>query len=243
MQLYGLVGRNISYSFSRAYFAEKFNGLGLDAQYRNFDIDDISQLAEVIAMPGLRGFNVTIPYKREVIPCLDRLSPAAIEIGAVNVVKVEADGTLSGHNTDWMGFTGSLRPLLQDGMTGALVLGTGGASLAVTYALERMGINHESVSRTSPGLRYDNLLRKDFPNPLIIINCTPVGTAPDIEKSPLDGHFFRPGDIAFDLIYNPPKTRFLRDAEAAGATIVNGLRMLEIQADLAWEIWNRAADV
>ncbi len=238
MQLYGLVGRHISYSFSRAYFTQKFGRLGIDARYENFDIDDISLLEKITVIPGLRGFNVTIPYKREVIPYLDNLSPEASRIGAVNTVKIEADGKRSGHNTDWIGFTESLQPHLESGPIEALVLGTGGASLAVTYALDRLGIGHQSVSRTGSGLRYGNLSRKDFPRPLIIVNCTPVGTAPDVGISPIDGQFFRPGDIAFDLIYNPPRTRFLYDADVAGATILNGLRMLEIQAERAWEIWN-----
>ncbi len=238
MQVFGLVGRHISYSFSRAYFADKFARLKIDAQYLNFDLEDLSRFDRVMATPGLRGFNVTIPYKVEIIPLLNSLSPEASRIGAVNTVKVDSDGSLRGHNTDWIGFTGSLRPLLKPFHKSALILGTGGASRAVAYGLDALGIGYQVVSRSGNGLKYGNLQRSRFPEPLIVINCTPVGTAPNMDASPLPAVFFRPGDIAFDLIYNPSKTQFLTDAESIGAVILNGLPMLEIQAEKSWEIWS-----
>ena len=238
MQLFGLVGRNISYSFSRKFFSEKFTRLRIDATYENFDIEDISRLPEILSSPQLRGFNVTIPYKEEVIPYLDNLSADAAAIGAVNTVRVEPDASLTGHNTDWIGFYLSLLPMLDSSHKSALVLGTGGASKAVAYALAKLEIAVHSVSRTG-NLTYGNLKRIDFPDPLIIVNCTPLGTFPNIGASPpLPEDFFRPGDIAYDLIYNPAETQFLKTALMAGARTQNGLRMLEIQAEKSWEIWN-----
>ncbi len=239
MELYGLVGRNISYSFSRDYFSRMFSRLHLNAAYENFDLDDISRLPEVLSRPNLRGFNVTIPFKESIIPFLDSLSAEARAVGAINTVKVLANGRLEGYNTDWIGFRDTLIPLLTPAHRQALILGTGGASKAVKYALDFLKIDSQCVSRKGH-LCYENLIRDNFDDELIIVNCTPLGTFPNTEQSPpLPAGFFRKADIAFDLVYNPPVTRFLETAAAAGASTINGLPMLQVQAQKAWEIWQQ----
>ncbi len=243
MRKFGLVGKNISYSFSRGYFAEKFRDLGLeDHSYENFDLQQISEFPDLIAqMPELAGLNVTIPYKEAVMPFLDRIDEAARRIGAVNTIRVGPDG-LEGFNTDLIGFRESLKPLLLPQDRSALILGTGGASKAVAYALGELGISFTYVSR-NPGegrLAYGELNADIMDTCQILVNCTPLGTFPDTDRAPLLPYdLLGPSHLLYDLIYNPPLTAFLKEGQQRGCRIKNGLEMLQIQADRAWELWNR----
>lgn len=239
---FGLVGRNISYSFSKGYFEEKFDKEHLEGfTYENFDIQDIAEFRS-ISEKNLNGLNVTIPYKETVIPFLDKLSRTAAEIGAVNTIKFTKKGKLKGYNTDYYGFKNSLQPLLKPEHKRALILGTGGASKGVAYALLQLGIEYAFVSRsaTTTTVDYSKLTEETFKNYQIVVNCTPLGTSPDIDFCPdIPYHYFTSAHIAYDLIYNPSKTLFLQKAEQHGAIIKNGLDMLVWQAEKAWEIWNK----
>lgn len=241
-KLFGLVGRNIDYSFSRSYFSRKFTDEGLtDCQYTNFDTADIANFRDLIARhPELVGLNVTIPYKEAVLPQLDKLDATACSIGAVNTIKIHPNGTLEGFNTDAYGFSESLKPLLQAHHKNALILGTGGASKAVAYVLERLNIGYRFVSREKREhtIAYDELASA-MESAQIIVNTTPVGTFPDIDQCPdIPYEKFAPTHIAFDLIYNPAETLFLKNAAMQGAMTKNGLEMLVLQAEKSWEIWN-----
>ncbi len=244
-KLYGLIGRNISYSFSRSYFTEKFKVLGLDDhRYVNFDLDRIQDM-ETAVLPRLNeigGLNVTIPYKEEVMRYLHELDPEAESIGAVNTIKVSAEGRLKGFNTDAFGFESSLSRSLEEQHRAALILGTGGASKAVAYVLGKLGIRYRFVSRAasrSDSLNYADLSEEVMADHKLIVNCTPLGTYPDTEKKPdLPYELIGASHLLFDLIYNPEKTSFLIEGERRGAKILNGREMLERQADRAWEIWN-----
>ena len=239
---FGLIGRNISYSFSRGYFTKKFEAMGLPGySYENYDLPEITGFPSVIKQhTDLVGLNVTIPYKEAVIPYLDRLDPEAASVGAVNTVKCTSAG-LVGYNTDVYGFQKALEPFLKKHHTHALVLGTGGASKAVSHVLKKLGVTVRQVSR-SPGkgqLAYDELTAGVMGRYLLIINCTPLGTYPNIEdRPPLPYELLGPEHILFDLIYNPEVTAFMKAGRAAGAETSNGLRMLELQAERSWEIWN-----
>jgi shikimate dehydrogenase len=239
---FGLVGKNISYSFSKAHFTKKFEDLNLfDYSYENLDFQDISELPNFLKNnPNLKGLNVTIPYKETIIPYLDKLSKKASEIGAVNTIRFTKNGKLKGFNTDYYGFQKALEPLLKQHHKKALLLGTGGASKAVAYALTQMGIANKYVSRTSSGdtIGYSQINATTFEEYQIIINCTPLGTSPNTNVCPeIPYQFFTSNHIAFDLIYNPDETLFLKKAKAQRAVIKNGLEMLKIQAEKAWEIW------
>ncbi|MGL2993855.1 shikimate dehydrogenase family protein [Flavobacterium sp. TSSA_36] len=241
---FGLLGRNISYSFSKGHFTEKFKDPVFEGcTYENFDIDNINYFTELIKNnPDLRGLNVTIPYKEAVLPFLDKLSKKASEIGAVNTIKFTKKGTLKGYNTDYYGFKKSLKPLLKDHHTKALILGTGGAAKAVAFALEELGILYTFVSRENKEktIRYDLLNATIFENHTIIINTTPLGTSPNTANYPdIPYDFFTEKHIAYDLIYNPAATVFLKKAKKRGAITKNGLEMLIIQAEKAWRIWNK----
>ena len=238
---FGLVGRNISYSFSRGYFSEKFEKMELlDHSYENFDLQDIQEIENVLQDKSLGGLNVTIPYKEEVIPYLTTLDETAAKIGAVNTIKFTENGT-KGFNTDAHGFKESLLTSLEPHHKKALILGTGGASKAIAHVLSELGIGFQFVSRNpeESQLSYSDLTPEVMDKYFLVINCTPLGTHPNTEACPnipyqllSDKHFL------FDLIYNPSKTRFLELGEAQGATIQNGLPMLQNQAEKAWEIWN-----
>jgi shikimate dehydrogenase len=240
---YGLIGKNIDYSFSRKYFTDKFDTFDFKGfSYENFDIQNIEEFTTILKNnPELKGLNVTIPYKESVLPFLDSLSNEAMEIGAVNVIKINEQGVLKGYNSDWFGFKKSIEPLLQKHHKKALLLGTGGASKAIAYALKKLEIEYSFVSRTPSenAIEYSKLTKTLFDNYQIIINCTPLGTHPKIELFPeIPYEFFTTKHIAFDLIYNPEKTTFLEKAALNGATIKNGLEMLIFQAEKSWEIWN-----
>lgn len=239
---FGLLGKNISYSFSRAYFTEKFKSLGLENHsFENFDLQDIGDLSELIrSHKDLCGLNVTIPYKQAVIAYLDSLHPVAATIGAVNTIKFTATG-LVGHNTDAYGFEKAIVPLLRENHKKALILGTGGASKAIAYVFGTLGISYKYVSRTpvEGQLTYNEIneqLIREYP---VLVNCSPVGTFPNSHEKPaIPYEFITPANLLFDLIYNPPKTAFLAEGEMRGAAICNGLTMLQQQAEKAWQIWN-----
>ncbi|HEY4616922.1 MAG TPA: shikimate dehydrogenase [Flavobacterium sp.] len=241
---YGLLGKNIGYSFSKGYFTDKFSNENLDdCSYDNFDIQEITEFNQIIKKsPDLKGLNVTIPYKEAVIPFLDRLSKKAAKIGAVNTIKVTKKGKLKGYNTDYYGFKKALEPMLQVQHKKALVLGTGGASKGVAFALEELGILYTFVSREAKenAIDYSQINATTFANYQIIINSSPVGTSPNVDAFPLLPYeYFTDQHIAFDLIYNPAETQFLKKAKEKGAQIKNGLDMLIFQAEKAWEIWNK----
>jgi shikimate dehydrogenase len=241
---FGLLGRNISYSFSKGYFTDKFNNKHFEGfSYENFDIPEINYFTELRKNnTDLFGLNVTIPYKEVIIPFLDKLSKNAQQIGAVNTIKFTKKGKLKGYNTDYYGFKKSLEPLLLPHHKKALILGTGGASKGVAFALDQLGIAYTFVSREVKEncIDYSLINVTTFDNYQIIINCTPVGTSPNVELFPLIPYeYFTEKHIAYDLIYNPAETQFLSKAKAQGAQIKNGLDMLIFQAEKAWEIWNK----
>ena len=242
MRQFGLIGRNISYSCSKSYFADKFiNENIVDAVYNVFDLQQIDEVEKVFATEGLVGFNVTIPYKQEIIPFLDELSPEAKVIGAVNTVLIK-NGKRIGHNTDCYGFHHSILPLLDSHHKKALVLGNGGAAKAVFYILDELNIAYKIVSRTilENQFTYDDLDEKIISQHQIIINCSPVGTFPNIENAPLLPYqFILEKHLLYDLIYNPPVTKFLENGQNNGAKIKNGHEMLVLQAEKAWKIWNK----
>ena len=242
-RLFALVGRNISYSFSKDYFSKKFkNEFILDAEYVNFDLQTIDDLPKKInENSNLVGMNVTIPYKKEIIPFLTEIDSIAAQIGAVNVVKKTEKG-LIGFNTDYYVFLNSLQPVLKKHHTKALILGTGGASGAVAYALKNLGIAFKFVSRTPKNeqFSYADLSYEIMNNFSIIINCTPSGTYPNINDSPaIPYQFLTHKHLLYDLIYNPEKTTFLKKGEEKGASIINGQKMLVLQAEKSWEIWTK----
>jgi len=242
MAKFGLIGKDIDYSFSRSHFSEKFKNECLNHNYVNFDIDSIDEFSNIISSTkNLKGLNVTIPYKEAVIPYLDKLHKTAKKIGAVNTIKITKKGKLIGYNTDYFGFEKSIEPLIKKHHKKALILGTGGASKAIAYALERLNIKHQFVSRSQSKkniISYDSLTENDIKSHQIIINCTPLGTypktneCPDILYDAIDNTH-----LVFDLIYNPEETKFLTIAKIKGASICNGSKMLELQAEKAWNIW------
>lgn len=243
--LYGLLGYPLGHSFSAQFFEEKFKKENIAAAYHNFEFEDVAEITSMITKnPLLKGFNVTIPHKENIIPMLHQLSEAAQEIGAVNVVKMirkEEKVILEGHNTDYIGFTHSLQPLLKEHHKKALVLGTGGASKAIVYALKKLGIATTMVSRNQREgiLGYEDLTESIVKEHTIIVNCTPVGTYPHVEACPaIPYHFLTPQHLLYDLVYNPETTLFLQKGIAQGCMTKNGLEMLHLQAEAAWKIWN-----
>jgi shikimate dehydrogenase len=242
--VYGLLGRNISYSFSQNYFTHKFNNLGYtNREYKNFDISSIEEFEAIVkGQTHLAGLNVTIPYKEVVIPLLNKIDPQAREIGAVNTIKVMPDGQLIGFNTDVYGFEKSIQALLTAYHRKALILGTGGASKAIAYVLNKLNIEFLLVSRTSENkstIPYMELTKDVMEEFQVVINCTPLGTYPKTEEfPPIPYEFITDRHLCYDLIYNPAETIFLKKARLQGATTKNGLEMLELQAEKAWEIWN-----
>ena len=239
---FGLIGRNISYSFSRGYFGKKFEELKLHGHsYENFDLEQISDFKELVNREkNLKGCNVTIPYKEAIIPYLESLDPKAQSIGAVNTIKFTKKG-LKGYNTDIYGFEKSIAPFLKPHHKKALVLGTGGASKAVAFVFKTLDIAFKYVSRNPKKgqLSYDDITAEILDDYTILVNCTPLGTFPNVTDRPdIPYEHLTERHLLFDLIYNPEKTAFLLAGEKQGASICNGLRMLELQAEKAWEIWN-----
>lgn len=234
----GLIGKNISYSFSKNYFENKFKKLFLkNHTYDVFDLNDIADVEQVFKNENLTGLNVTIPFKEKIIPYLDELSDEAEKIGAVNTILIK-DNIKKGFNTDAFGFEKTLLLHKKDFHQSALILGNGGAAKAVKYVLEKHDIPYKVVSRTGD-LNFENLTKEMVADNLLIIQCTPVGTFPNVEDS-LDFPFsdLSSKHLIIDLIYNPEYTSFIKMAAQNGAKTVNGFYMLEQQAEKAWEIWN-----
>jgi shikimate dehydrogenase len=245
-KVFGLLGKNISYSFSRGYFAKKFELLGLNKhEYKNFDIQDIAGFSSIIKDETcLKGINVTIPYKEEVMQYLDIIDNTAKAIGAVNTIKFTKRGNLKGYNTDVVGFENSISPYFKSHHKFALILGTGGASKAIAYALKKNKIQYKFVSRKPSGkeeISYNDVTNEVLNKYHIIVNCTPIGTSPDIHVSPnIPYQFLSEKHLLFDLIYNPEISAFLAKGKQQGASIKNGFEMLEMQAEESWRIWNES---
>jgi len=246
MKLLGLIGYPLSHSFSVGYFADKFKKEGIgDFQYLNFPMPDLSGFKVFInEHPDLTGLNVTIPYKEKIIAYIDNLDPLAEKIGAVNTLKFIQDGahrTIKGFNTDYWGFRDSLLPNLTASHKNALNLGTGGASKAVVFVLNELGIGYLYVSRNPEKgeLGYNDICASIIQKHLLIINTTPLGTFPDVRSFPDIPYDLLTSDhLLYDLVYNPPETEFLRLGRQKGANGINGQKMLELQAEKSWEIWN-----
>lgn len=249
MRIFGLIGQTLSHSFSKKYFSAKFANEGVtDAAYELFPLETIDRFPELLKnQPNLRGLNVTIPYKQQVIPYLDVLDPAARRIGAVNVIKIAADGIKTGYNSDYFGFKTTLENWLPKQYPQempnlrALILGTGGASKAVRVALEDMGIAHTHVSRQrgENAISYGDLTEKSLAANHLVINTTPLGMYPDTAVfPPLPYEWLTREHLLYDLIYNPEETAFLKRGAAQGAKTFGGLPMLHAQAEKSWEIWN-----
>lgn len=239
MQQYGLVGYPLTHSFSPNFFQNKFLKENIEAKYSLFPIKNIQQIKGVFTQQAsLNGLNVTVPYKSTIIPFLDELDHDAAQIGAVNCIKFEGDKKI-GFNTDWLGFRESILPLLKPYMKYALILGSGGSAKAASYALKTLNIKANIVSRNRGELTYndlDELIIKQNP---IIVNCTPLGMYPNIATLPdLPYKHIEPYHLLFDLVYNPAQTAFLKQGVLQGATVINGLEMLHIQAQKSWKIWN-----
>ena len=246
MDKYGLIGFPLGHSFSMSFFNEKFKSEDIDAEYINFEIPSIEAITEVVSTnTDLKGLNVTTPYKEKVISYLDYLSPEARAIGAVNVIKVEYKGKnsfLKGYNSDIIGFTQSVEPLLERFHKKALVLGTGGAAKAVTYGLKKLGLETLYVSRYErPNtIQYDSITPEVIQEYNVIVNCTPCGMFPHTEECPkLPYEAMNTKTLLYDLIYNPDQTLFMRNGAAYGATTKNGLEMLLLQAFASWDIWQQ----
>lgn len=248
MQKYGLIGYPLKHSFSIGYFNEKFEAENIDAQYVNFEIPDIRDFMEVIEEnPNLCGLNVTIPYKEQVIPYLDELDKDTAKIGAVNVIKIirlpKGKVKLVGYNSDIVGFTQSIEPLLQPHHTKALILGTGGASKAVFHGLDNLGIKATFVSRTKKSddiLTYRELTPEIMQEHTVIVNTTPLGMYPKVDFCPdIPYEQLTPNHLLYDLLYNPNETLFMKKGKEKGAVVKNGLEMLLLQAFASWEIWNK----
>lgn len=245
MDIYGLIGYPLGHSFSVNYFNQKFADEGIDAKYVNFEIPNIEALIEVLdTQPNLKGLNVTIPYKEKVIDFLDSLSPEAQAIGAVNVIRVTHEGRnvkLKGYNSDVIGFTQSIEPMLESHHKKALILGTGGASKAIDYGLRKLGLETLFVSRQE---RHETICYQDVTPDVVkeynvIVNCTPVGMFPHTEECPqLPYEALDDKNILYDLIYNPDMTLFMRRGQEKGANVKNGLEMLLLQAFSGWEFWH-----
>jgi len=246
MEKYGLIGYPLGHSFSISYFNQKFSDEGIDAKYENFEIPSIDILPEILdSNPELRGLNVTIPYKEKVMQFLDHISLEAQAIGAVNVIRVMHEGKdtiLKGYNSDVIGFTQSISPMIDTKWhKKALVLGTGGASKAINYGLRSLGLDTVYVSRYErPGtIQYNKITPDVIREYNVVVNCTPVGMYPHTDECPqlpyeaMDSH-----TILYDLIYNPDETLFMKRGRERGADVKNGLEMLLLQAFASWEFWH-----
>ncbi|WP_276133316.1 shikimate dehydrogenase family protein [Polluticoccus soli] len=240
MDCYGIIGYPLGHTFSPGYFTKKFADEGIDAVYKSFPLEQITELPELLQQQTeLRGLNVTIPYKEAVLQYLDETDAAAKAVGAVNCIHI-TDGNTKGYNTDIIGFEQSLLPLLQPHHRRALVLGTGGAAKAVAYVLNKLGIDYRKVSRSGQPevVSYDDLTPELISAHTLIINTTPLGMYPDIYSfPPIPYDAIGAEHLLYDLIYNPAETRFLSLGKANGATVKNGMEMLHLQAEASWQIW------
>jgi shikimate dehydrogenase len=238
---FGLIGKNIEYSFSRKFFSEKFSSdkKYLNYDYTNYDIESIHELNNVFNSKNLCGLNVTIPYKEKIISFLDKISDEAEQIGAVNTICFE-NGSKVGYNTDIFGFTESLKKNKIDNIDSALILGTGGAAKTIIYFCNKNNIPFNVVSRQESNLNlsYNKLNEDIFKKRVLIVNCTPLGTYPDINKCPkLPYELINKENILFDLVYNPSETLFMKKGKEIGCKTLNGYQMLRLQAEMSWKIW------
>ena len=246
MSIFGLIGKTLTHSFSPTYFKNKFEREEIiDAHYELFPLGNIEELLELKKnQPFLRGLNVTIPYKESIIPFLDEISEQAQAIGAVNTIACLPDGRWKGYNTDAIGFEKAIQTFVDLKMRKALVLGTGGASKAVQYILAKHAVPFYLLSRSpkkdSKEITYEELNQNMLESHTLIINCTPLGTFPNINECPsIPFEFIGDKHFVFDLVYNPAETTLMKKAKAAGAAVANGTSMLENQAEASWEIWNK----
>ena len=249
MNTYGLIGYPLGHSFSRKFFTEKFATEGIDAQYLNFEIPSIEEFPNIIKNnPTLKGLNVTIPYKQQVMQYLDDISEEAKAIGAVNVVKCQLSTVncqlhLTGYNSDVIGFVNSIKPLLKPHHKKALILGTGGASKAIRYGLEKkLGMKTLFVSRSAREgmITYEEVTAEVLKEYEVIVNCSPVGMYPHVDECPaLPYEALNENNLLYDLVYNPLETLFMKKGAAQGATVKNGLEMLHLQAIASWEFWEK----
>lgn len=244
--MYGLIGRKLGHSFSANFFNKKFKEENINETYRLLPLENIEELPEILVKyPDLKGLNVTIPYKEEVIRYLSEISEEARQIGAVNVIKIVRKNNLinlKGYNSDCYGFKESLVPLLRSDIKNALILGTGGASKAVAYVLNSLGINITFVSRhpKENQLSYENIDEGVLNRNLLVVNTTPLGMFPEVFDYPaLPYQYLTKEHVCYDLVYNPLETEFMKHSEKYGAKVKNGLEMLKLQAIKAWEIWNK----
>ena len=245
MRRFGLIGKSLQHSFSKTYFEEKFFKETIkDAEYDLFELREISELPALIKSTSeLRGLNVTIPYKEEVLPFLDEIDESAKRVGAANTISIAKNGSLKGFNTDYLAFKMSLENWLETRIEKALILGTGGAAKAVQVALEDLGINYSLISRKSEGetISYEELKTKSdlLKNSQLIVNATPLGTSPNIEGTPdINFELLNASHHLYDLVYNPEETLFMKKGRWQRAKTKNGLEMLYLQAEKSWEIWN-----
>ena len=241
-KIYGLIGKNINYSFSKNYFTNKFIKLkSKNCSYTNFDLLNIAEFENIILKNNLNGLNVTIPYKEKIIPYLDSLDLEAKLIGAVNTIKIDSNKKLKGYNTDYIGFLNSIKIHLTKKHKKAIILGSGGASKAIIHALKKLEITSITVSRNNlkGNLTYNDLDREVFNSCQIIINCSPIGTYPKVNECPnIPYQYIDSRHICYDLIYNPKETQFLKKSRLNNAFVINGMKMLKLQAEESWKIWN-----
>ena len=241
MLKFGLLGKKLDYSFSKTFFTDLFAKNEIDASYENIEVANLSEWFEAKYFTDFSGFNVTIPYKSEIIPFLDELSDEAKVIGAVNTVK-NVNGKLIGYNTDAFGFGQSIKPFLNNNHERAMILGTGGASKAIAYVIKKIGLDVIFISRnpkSSNEFGYDSINENMVNACKMIVNCTPIGTFPEVEAKPnFPTELIGDKHLVVDLIYNPEKSLLLKESEKQGAIILNGYSMLQEQAKKAWEIWN-----
>ncbi|WP_300665633.1 shikimate dehydrogenase [Fluviicola sp.] len=240
MPEFGLVGKTLGHSFSKSYFENKFQQEGIESTFENFELAEITEIQIIFSISDLKGLSVTIPYKEAIIPYLDGLSEEAAEIGAVNCISFQ-NGKKTGHNTDVFGFHQMIKPFLTNEHERAIILGTGGASKAVAYVLKKIGLDVIWVSRNPQNgqFSYDEINEHMLRACKVVVNCTPLGTFPDIDACvPFPFGFLTESHLCIDLIYNPEETKFLRESKLHGAATLNGLSMLKEQANKAWEIWN-----
>lgn len=244
MLQFGLIGKSLSHSFSKSYFEKKFKELNLrDHSYENFELSKVEELKDLLHQyTDLKGLNVTIPYKESVIPFLDEISEEAKKIEAVNCIQFHSN-KLIGYNTDVYGFSQSIKPFLDTNHERALILGTGGAAKAAAFALKKIGVevffvSSSNVKKTENTFFYSELNDRVMNAFKLIVNATPVGTSPNIHEFPIIPYeFLTPQHLAFDMVYNPHETEFLKRAAEKGSITVNGLSMLQLQAEKSWEIW------
>ncbi|HET7897858.1 MAG TPA: shikimate dehydrogenase [Flavisolibacter sp.] len=242
MKRYGLIGRTLKHSFSQNFFTKKFEENGItDCVYQNFELATIDEFPQLLkTYPDSKGFNVTIPYKEEILPFLTNTNEVVKEIGACNCIKVEGD-SLTGYNTDVVGFRNSLESRLKPHHKKALILGTGGAAKAIRYVLSQLGIEYVMVSRRKGEheLGYEDLGKEVLADHYLIINTTPLGMYPNVNANPpIPYEYLTPKHFLYDLIYNPEKTKFMAEGEKRGAQTCNGYEMLIGQAEESWRIWN-----